>query len=441
MKKYLVLLAIAFATLFLSRFLLSHDQKRLRDRAKTTFTTWNVPPASLPKERQIWDETVSRFEAAYSTYSVIGFEREYLPAEFISVMAGGKGPDLVKVSAGAIPTLAARGFLAPLDKFVSSWDQKDFIEPVYWNSVQTSGGIYGVPADTQFLFLLYRKDLFQKAGLDPEAPPKDWQELLLAAKTLTRRDEGRYGLGLIPRTWYFQDFVWQAGGEMARLDAEGKIASAFGEAPAVQALQFWKDLRWKYDVLQPDPLMRETELLHLFALGKVAMIFGTSDQLPALLTRYGLPPEAFGIAPMPSGPSGPAAHLSGQVYVLNAGSSPERMKAAWEFIRFELSPANQLWKWRRVQELGMFILPGSFSPAAKFENLPGFRMVQGVQQTARVEPHAEGWPQVQEMLDARPLQEVLLDPDADPERLLVSYAREADRMYLQHRQEATRGAR
>jgi hypothetical protein len=78
----------------------------------------------------------------------------------------------------------------------------------------------------------------------------------------------------------------------------------------------------------------------------------------------------------------------------------------------------------------MFIVPGSFSPAAKFDNLPGFKMVQGVQATARVEPHVDGWPQVQEMLDANPLQQILLDPTADPAQLLAAYAREADRSYL-----------
>jgi ABC-type glycerol-3-phosphate transport system substrate-binding protein len=429
MKRFLILVCVSFVALALSQVLLRRHEQELHDRAKLVFTTWNVPPDSLPKERQLWDETVKNFETSHPGIAVNGLEREYRPEEFVSVMAGGKGPDLVKVSAGAIQTLAARGFLAPLDQYLAKWDQRLFIDPIYWKSVQTNGAYYGVPADTQFLFLLYRKDLFQKAGLNPEAPPANWQELLVDAKLLTRRDQGMYGLGLIPKTWYFQDFVWQAGGEMVR-EKDGHATAAFAEEKAVLALQYWKDLRWKYDVIQPDPLMREPELLHLFALGKIAMIFGTADQLPALLTRYGLPPQAFGIAPMPAGPAGPAAHLGGQVYVLNKGSSPDRLKAAWQFIEFELSPANQLWKWRRVQDLNMFIYPGAFSPAAKLENLPGFKMVQGVQETARVEPHVNGWPQVQEMLDATPLQQILLDPNADPKELLTAYAHEADRSYL-----------
>jgi ABC-type glycerol-3-phosphate transport system substrate-binding protein len=315
-----------------------------------------------------------------------------------------------------------------VDAYLEKWDQRYFIEPLYWESVRVGPRTYGVPADTHFLFLLYRKDLFRSLGLNPDAPPATWEDLIFHAKALTRRDQGLYGLGLVPKTWYFQDFVWQAGGDMVREEG-GKSRASFAGAGAVKALQFWKDLRWKYDVLQPNPLMREADLQHLFALGKVAMIFGTADQIPTLINRYGLPADTFGIAPLPSGPAGSAAHLGGQVYVLNVSSPPDSRQAAWDFVQFEMSPANQLWKWQRMQELGMVIVPGSFSAAAKFQNLPGFQMVQDVQKTARVEPHVAGWPQVRQLLDDIPLQQILVEETADPTQLLLAWAAEADRRF------------
>jgi enhancing lycopene biosynthesis protein 2 len=91
-----------------------------------------------------------------------------------------------------------------------------------------------------------------------------------------------------------------------------------------------------------------------------------------------------------------------------------------------MSPANQLWKWQRMQELGALIVPGAFSAAAKFQNLPGFQMVQGVQKTARVEPHVASWPQVRDMLDSVPLQTILVEKDADPAKELTNFARKAE---------------
>src|SRR5581483_6231209 len=303
MKKLFYLLLLAGLFFALSQFFIYQNHQPPEDHSVVHLTLWNVPPKSLPLDRQIWDETVSRFEKENPNIVIEGVEREYQPEEFITVMAGGKGPDLVKVWAGAIQTLASLGFLEPIDSYIQNWTQQDFINPALWQSTQVGGHLYGIPADTYFLFLLYRKDMFLKAGLNPEAPPATWDELVTDARALTNRDKGQYGLGLIPKTWYFQDFVWQAGGEMIRME-DGKPRAAFAEPQAVQALRFWKDLRWKYNVLQPDLLIQESELLHLFALGKVSMIFGVANQLPALISRYKIDPQTFGIAPMPAGPAG-----------------------------------------------------------------------------------------------------------------------------------------
>jgi ABC-type glycerol-3-phosphate transport system substrate-binding protein len=252
--------------------------------------------------------------------------------------------------------------------------------------------------------------------------------LVTDARALTHRDKGEFGLGLVPKTWYFQDFVWQAGGDMTKMDPNGRPQAAFEEAPAVTALEFWKSLRWKYNVLQPDVLMPETELLHLFALGKVAMIMGTENQLPALISRYKIDPQTFGIAPLPAGPTSiRAAHLSGDVYVVNAATTPEKKEAAWKWIAFELDPLNQIWKWGRMHDLKMVIYPGAFSSAVSIANVPEFQRVQSAIDMARVEPHVNGWPQVRDLLDQDPLQEVLLDPNADPQKLLLANAKKADR--------------
>jgi multiple sugar transport system substrate-binding protein len=429
MRNILLVILLAGAAFFLSRHLSSRNEENLKAKTVVRLTLWNVPPKSLPNDRRIWEETRARFEAANPGIKIEGVEREYRPEEFVTVMASGKGPDLVKVWVGAIQTLASLGFLQPVDNYIQSWNQRDSIKPVLWESTKVGNHYYGIPSDTYFLFLLYRKDLFAKAGLNPELPPANWDDLVLAAKKLTRRNQGQYGLGLVPKTWYFQDFVWQAGGEMIR-EVNGKPMAAFWETPAVQALKFWKDLRFKHNVLQPNVLMSETELMHLFALGKVAMIFGTAHQLPALITRYKIDAQSFGIAPMPAGPAGRAAHLGGNVFVMNASSPEEKKAAAWKWVDFELSPVNQLWKWQRMHDLKMVIFPGAFSSAAQIANIPEFALVENVLSTARVEPHVPGWPQTRALLDESPLQNVLLDQQADPRMLLLSYAKEAQDNFL-----------
>lgn len=45
-------------------------------------------------------------------------------------------------------------------------------------------GIYGVPIDVMNIQMLYNKDLFSRADLDPEYPPESWEEFIEAGKKL-----------------------------------------------------------------------------------------------------------------------------------------------------------------------------------------------------------------------------------------------------------------
>ncbi len=46
------------------------------------------------------------------------------------------------------------------------------------NTYGTKDGIYGVPIDTTLMLFLYNKELFKKAGLDPDRPPQTFEELI-----------------------------------------------------------------------------------------------------------------------------------------------------------------------------------------------------------------------------------------------------------------------
>lgn len=60
------------------------------------------------------------------------------------------------------------------------------------NSFGIEPGIYGVPIDVTNIQMLYNKDLLEKAGLDPDNPPKTWDEFLVAARAF--REKGIQGL-------------------------------------------------------------------------------------------------------------------------------------------------------------------------------------------------------------------------------------------------------
>ena len=45
------------------------------------------------------------------------------------------------------------------------------------NTVVYNGHIYAIPADFDPMVMYYNKDMFRKAGLDPNKPPTTWAQL------------------------------------------------------------------------------------------------------------------------------------------------------------------------------------------------------------------------------------------------------------------------
>jgi multiple sugar transport system substrate-binding protein len=382
-------------------------------------TVWNRPPVARVNERTLWDAEASGFEAQTPGVHVTAIARDYIQQQFVTVMAGGKGPDVVHVWVGALPTLAREGFLAPLDNDVKGWDQKDLIPDLFWEPAQRDGQVWGVPYDSYFYTLLIRRDLFVAAGLDPEHPPATWDELAQDAQKLTIPDKGQSGFGFSPNANYFLDFVWQAGGDFFKKNAAGGWDPAFQENQGVVALNYLTNLRFKAKVMQPNPLASEDELKLLFATGKLAMMPGVANQMPDLITRFGMKPEDLIIAPLPAGPTGiQASHSGGDYFIINASTTGKKREYAWDYIRYVLSPGNQLAKWDQMKKLQMPIFPGAFSVATDLLSMPEFKLVKDALGYARTEPSVENWPRIKDYLETMVLEKAFTDENADLSQLL-----------------------
>lgn len=83
------------------------------------------------------------------------------------------------------------GCIADLtDEMNKGWKEIFFEKPLLQNTYTEGNewnvkpGIYGVPIDVNVMMLYYNKDLFKQAGLDPEKPPKTWEEFIGAGVKL-----------------------------------------------------------------------------------------------------------------------------------------------------------------------------------------------------------------------------------------------------------------
>jgi multiple sugar transport system substrate-binding protein len=207
------------------------------------------------------DHCVAEFER---THPGIHVKMSYASNDLTSsqklflAIAGGVGPDVTFVDGQQLSEWAARGALADLtpsfDK--SGLKPDDFWGP-RWRESTFRGHVYAIPwgADPNFA-LVWNKDMFRNAGLDPNRPPRTIDDLDRMNDKLTVRDkEGNIStLGINPFEWRGANsmFTWgyAFGGNLYKEpDAEHPLGTVTADNPkVVEALEWLARFARKYDV-------------------------------------------------------------------------------------------------------------------------------------------------------------------------------------------------
>ncbi len=133
-----------------------------------------------------WEQFKADFEAKYPNITI-----EYITAPYgeimntvINMAGGGDKVDLMVGEAGWTSTLADSGLTVPVAEVMGEEFANDFL-PGVLEAATMDGEIYGTPMYMTPFVLFYNKDIFTQAGLDPEAPPTTYEEMLVAAEAIS----------------------------------------------------------------------------------------------------------------------------------------------------------------------------------------------------------------------------------------------------------------
>ena len=252
-----------------------------------------------------------------------------------TAIQGGNAPDLFVSLATQRFTMADTKMAMPLDDLIAADPEgqafvDDFIDGFMLDSY-VDGSIYSIPFRRSTMVMFYNKDAFEEVGLDPEAPPTTWDEMVEYAQKLT--NENRYGVGIALNSgsaqWAFTGFSLQnCTNGVGLMSADGKEVY-FNTPENIEALQLWLDLQNKYMCMAPG-IVQWTDLPTQFLAGEVAMIYHTTGNLTNIRNNATFD---FGVCFLPAGRQYGAPTGGGNFYITN-GISEERQKAAWEFIKF-----------------------------------------------------------------------------------------------------------
>jgi ABC-type glycerol-3-phosphate transport system substrate-binding protein len=168
------------------------------------------------------------------------------------------------------------------------------------------GKVYYVPSSVDIFMLMYNKDVFRKAGLDPNKPPKTWDELLDACEAITNKTSTP-ALGVPAKTGmetlqeFIAHFITQATGK-SMLGMNNEVQ--FDNSAALDALEFVEKL-WPH--VQPSATdYTRGDLRPLVRDGEIGMILESAWAIPLFQAKYGenLDNSPVGVVTVPLPESG-----------------------------------------------------------------------------------------------------------------------------------------
>lgn len=300
-----------------------------------SITVAGMPTNQQPEQLKAFNQNIAGFTAANPGIKVTGDEAVFDIRTFQALLAGGKLPTVFYVPFTEMQGLIARKQVADITSAVPKDSQIPRINSSIQKIVKDSAGhLYGVPVQAYSMGLLYNRDLFRKAGLDPDKPPTTWDEVRADAKAI-QSATGVQGFASMTKDntggWVLTAMSYAHGSAIE--SADGKKATVDNDATR-GVLEFYRSLRWEDNTFGSNFLMGYTDAMNAFAGGKVGMFVQGADAYQTVVSNLGMKPDAFGLAPLPQTAQGLGTLGGGTVAIVNPRASAAQVKAAVKWAEY-----------------------------------------------------------------------------------------------------------
>ncbi|GAA0831266.1 ABC transporter substrate-binding protein [Streptosporangium amethystogenes subsp. fukuiense] len=302
----------------------------------TTITMWTRAATQAQSERLVKAYNASHKNQVKLT--VIPTDN-YQPR--IAAAAGAKQlPDVFAADVIFVPNYTSQGLYLDISDRIAALPYKDKLAPSHIRLGTLDGRSYTLPHTLDLSVWFWNKDLYEKAGLDPEKGPTTLKEFAEQATTV---DEKLGKDGKVHGTFFggncggcyvftFWPSVWASGAQV--MDAEG-TTSLNDQAAMTDVFKVYRDL---YAKGVTGPTAKEEQgptWTGFFPKGEIGV-------MPMPSTTLGSMPKEMriGVAPI-AGPDGGESTFVGGDSV-GISSTSENADAAWDFLSWTVSDEAQV---------------------------------------------------------------------------------------------------
>ncbi|MFE2020281.1 extracellular solute-binding protein [Streptomyces sp. NPDC059499] len=332
-------------------------------------------------------EFVKGFEAQHPEIKVKVQIQEWdgIGQKITAALASNDAPDVIEAGNTQVAQFAESGGLLDLSDKKDELNGKDWLkglaEPGSYKGKQ-----YGIPYYAANRVVIYRTDLFEKAGID--AASITTREQWIAATTKLNKG-GTQGIYLPGQLWYaLGGFIWDEGGDFAT-ESGGSWKGALDSPEALRGMEFYAQLqalgKGPKDSDEDDPPQAE-----VMAQGQVAQVISTPGGANVVMENNPELKGKLGFFPIPGKTAGtPGAVFTGgsDLVVPAAAGHPDE---ALTFIKELTGDA-----WQKKLAVAMSYVPNRTTLASSVAGDPGASAMAVGAANGHATPNTPGWAAVE----------------------------------------------
>lgn len=204
--------------------------------------TDSLPPASVEGDLQVWgwniaagslNKLVPAYNAIYPNVAVrVNMTGANLQSRFLLSLSAGVGaPDISQLQLAEAPRYALTRRLTDLTEVAKRYES--LFPASFWQNCVYDGRVYAIPWDMGPCAVFYKRDLFARHGIDPDAI-ETWDDYIAAGRRMLEQTGGKTKMLVLSTggmETQFEILLQQSGGQV--FDEEGRIAINSPETVAV----------------------------------------------------------------------------------------------------------------------------------------------------------------------------------------------------------------
>jgi multiple sugar transport system substrate-binding protein len=300
----------------------------------TTITMWTRAATQAQSERLV---------KAYNAGHENQVELTVIPTDNyqarIASAAGGRNlPDVFASDVIFAPNYTSEGLYLDITDRIEELPFAESLAPPHMRLGTYEDQMYAVPHTLDLSVLFYNKDLYRKAGLDPDQPPTTLQEFADHARTIREKIGGKtYGThfgGSCPGCYVFTFWpsVWAADEDIMNEDG---TESTIDTPAMAETFRIWGELFRDGVTNPPTKGEQGPTWTGFFPKGNIGV-------MPMPSTTLGSMPKDMdiGVTPIPGPDGGESTFVGGDV--IGISSTTDKADAAWHFLSWTLSEEAQV---------------------------------------------------------------------------------------------------